>query len=62
MFAVFPAADVCSSLYELTSLFFDFLFGLLATAFQSQPLALLGSGAGGEAQSKHKEGFDPLKC
>jgi hypothetical protein len=63
MFAVFPAADLRSSLDELTLLFFYFLLlNCLPTAFQSQPLAVLGSGAGGEAQSKHKEGFDPLKC
>ena len=56
-------ADVCSSLCELTLLFYYFLLlNCLPTAFQSQPLAVLGSGAGGEAQSKHKEGFDPLKC
>jgi hypothetical protein len=59
--SVFPAANVCSSLYELTSLFLGFVSFDCLLRFNLKPLALPGSRAG-EAQSKHKEGFTSSPC
>jgi hypothetical protein len=59
----FPgAADVCSSSYELTLLFFYFLLWTPCYSVSISTARFARVGAGGEAQSKHKEGFDPLKC
>jgi hypothetical protein len=63
MFAVFPARPMCfPRQYELTLLFVYFLLWIACYSVSISTAALLGSSAGGEAQSKHKEGFDPLKC